>query len=126
MQVLTDRLKLLFGVHCALRVVVESALLPIWIEISILVMLFVAGFGLVVKAFRGGFAFLLLFSIAFVALFVPVNTEGLKLVDGHQDFGELSDLAQLLGGRFFFLSLELSFLAVDLFELSVELRDLVV
>jgi len=91
LKVLTDGLKLLLSVHCALLVVVERAGLPIWIVISFGLMLFVARFGLIVKTFRSGFAFLV--SVVFVGLFVPINTEGLKLVDSHQDFRQLSDFA---------------------------------
>ena len=73
LQVLADRLKLLLCVLGALLVVVESIRLPIWILISFGLMLFVALFCLVVKAFGSGFA--LLFSVAFVGLIIPIHTE---------------------------------------------------
>ena len=126
MKILANCLKLLIGVHRAFRIVVEGACLPIGIEISIFVVLFVAGFCLVIEAFGGCFAFLLLFSVAFITFFVPIDTKGLKLVNGHENFGELGDFTQLLARCFFFLGLKLSFLVVDLFKLSVELRDLIV
>ena len=57
---------------------------------------------------------------------LPVLTELLEVVDGHQNSGKLCNLAQLLTGSFLLCILQLALLVFDLIRLSLKSINLVV
>jgi len=60
------------------------------------------------------------------ALLLAVKAARLEIVDGHQDAGQVRDLAELLGARLLGLALQLVLLVLDHLELLLQARDVVV